>query len=360
MNIGGIANYILSLSGAFRDKGAEVLIASSGGNLEDELKKIGITNKHLDIKTKFEFSPKVLKSAFILSKIIRDAKVDIVHAHTRVSQVSALLASRMTKVPLVTTCHGFFKKRSRGVFDTWGVKVIAISDAVKSHLIDDLGLKKERIEVIYSGIDAGRFLNDYPEEDKDRIKKELALKDGPVIGTIGRLSPVKGQKFLIHALKEIISKQPDVQALIIGDGPEEGVLRNLAKSLEIADSVHFFASSLDTHKFLSVMDVFIFPSIKEGLGMALLEAMASGKACVASDIGGIGNIMKSGANGVLVEVGDTTGISDAILILLQDAELRERIGQNARALVKEKFSLLRWADEVMRFYERVLRDRVKA
>lgn len=354
LNIGGIGNYILSLSGALKKRGVTVLIASSGGDLEEELRAEGIAHKYLDIKTKFEFGPKVIKAVFNLCRIIKDEKVDIVHAHTRVSQVAAWFASRITGVPYVTTCHGFFKKRSRGVFDTWGQKVIAISDAVKDHLERDLGVTPGRIELVYSGVDIDKFSKVNLTDEAGRTKKLLGLKNSFVVGTIGRLSPVKGQRFLIEAAPSIISKMADVEFIIVGSGPEEARLKDMVKTLRLEDAVHFLSSSPQTSKFLSVMDVFVLPSVKEGLGMALLEALASGKACVASDVGGVADIIKDGTSGLLVSVGDVDGIAGAILRLMNDNALRSRLGENGRILVKDKFSLDSMADKIGDLYKNML------
>ncbi|MDD5136465.1 MAG: glycosyltransferase, partial [Candidatus Omnitrophica bacterium] len=188
MNIGGIANYILNISESLREKGMEVMVASSGGNLGNELLSRKIPHRYVDIRTKFEFGPKVIGAAFRLARIVKTEKVDIIHAHTRVSQVAVFLASKLTGVPYVTTCHGYFKLRSRKLFDTWGRRVIAISDAVKDHLKNDLGVDEERIRLIYSGVDIAKFARRYSEAGKGAIKIELGLKDAPVVGTIGRLS----------------------------------------------------------------------------------------------------------------------------------------------------------------------------
>jgi len=354
LNIGGISNYIVFLSKALKDKGAVTVVASSGGNMEKELAALGIPHKKLDIDTKFEFGPKVFKSAFTLARIIREEKIDIIHAHSRVSQAACCFASLATGVPYVTTCHGFFKKRARGIFDTWGVKVIAISDAVKAHLEKDLGVKTDRIELIYNGVDIDRFLKKYSDGEVRDIRKSLKLKDGPVIGTIGRLSSVKGQKFLIHAMAEVVSKRPDAQAVIMGDGDEEAGLKNLTKSLGLQDSVRFVSSEPDTHKFLSVMDVFVFPSVKEGLGLALLEAMAAARPCVASDVGGIRDVIEEGRNGMLVRVGDVQAMGSAIMKLLADAGMRKVLGENGRALVSLRFSLDAMGDKVIQLYRKVV------
>ena len=141
LNIGGISNYVLSLSKALKDSGVEVVLASSGGELESEFRNLGTSNNNIEIMTKSEFSPKIFISIPSIVRLIRKKRIDVIHAHTRVSQVAAWMASFATGVPFVSTCHGYFKKRARGVMDTWGRKVIAISAAVKKHLIDDLGVK---------------------------------------------------------------------------------------------------------------------------------------------------------------------------------------------------------------------------
>ena len=357
VNIGGIGNYILSLSKALESAGASVVVASSGGNLEREFEGCGIRHRRIDMLTKSELSPKVLKSIFALLSIIKEEKVDIIHAHTRVSQVAAFFASRITGVKYVTTCHGFFKKRMRKIFDTWGAKVIAISGAVRDHLEWDLGVKPGRIELIYSGVDTANFSKEYSPKEMADIKRSIGLEGGPVIGNIGRLSPVKGQRFLIEAMRQVISKAPDAQALIIGDGPEEARLRDLANGQGLGGSIHFVKSDINTADYLSIMDVFVFPSVKEGLGIALLEALAAGRACVASDIGGIGDIIENNVNGVLAAVGDSRAISEAIILLLDNMELSKKMGERGREVVRKKFALDLMAGNVMKLYEKVLKNR---
>ncbi len=357
INIGGIANYILNLSESLKAKGYDVIIASSGGNLEGEFRALKIPHRRLNIDTKFEFSPKVIISAFRLADIIRKEKIDIIHAHTRVSQVCVFFASRMTGVPYVTTCHGYFKLRARKIFDTWGRRVIAISAAVKDHLKHDLGVGSDRISLIYSGVDIDKFSRYYSDSEKDEIKSDLGLKTGPVIGTIGRLSQVKGQRYLVQAMPYILERAADAQCIIVGSGEEAFALENLANALNVKNAVCFIPSNIDTAKFLSIMDVFVFPSVKEGLGMALLEAMAAGKACVASDIGGIRDIIQNDSCGMRVPVGDIKAIANSVIALLGDKNPAKQMGSNARRFVAEQFSLDAMRANVIQLYKEVLDEK---
>jgi glycosyltransferase involved in cell wall biosynthesis len=355
MNVGGIPNYIFTLSKALEGAGIDIIVASSGGDLVPELENAGIRHMKIDIDTKSELSPKVVMSVFRVRRLIKDEGVDIIHAHTRVSQVVAFFASCLARIPYVTTCHGYFRTRARKLFDTWGLMVIAISEPVRAHLMNDLGVKPERISLVHSGVDISRFIRRYSPDEVRAIKKSYGLKDAPVVGHIGRLSSVKGQKFLVEAMKLVIRSRPDAQLFIIGNGNEGAALREIAGALGISSSVRFIDSDFDTHRLLSAMDVFVFPSIKEGLGIALLEAMASGRACIASDIGGISDIVESGSNGILVKVGDVASIASSVLKLLGDEKLRLSLGENGRKSVAERFSLEEWSKGVIKTYENVLK-----
>ena len=356
MNIGGIGQYILSLSSAMKSRGVDCVVASSGGNLEAELKKIGVKHRYVGIKTKFEFSPKVFMASSNLANIIREEKVDIVHAHTRVSQVASILASHSAGVHYISTCHGFFKPRLfRKLFDTWGEKVIAISEPVRAHLEMDFAVNPVRIELIHNGVDMSRFSKKYSVDEITGIKSLVGLKKGPVIGTMGRLSSVKGQRFLIEAMKYVISKEPSAQCLIIGDGPEESMLRIFAKDIGVESHVKFAGSIYkDVASYLACMDIFVLPSIKEGLGIALLEAMTVPLPCIASDIGGISDLIKNEENGMLVPVANSRAIGDAILRLLNNRVFSLELAGKAKEYVREKFSLDLMAEKTDKLYKEII------
>lgn len=359
-NIGGITYYIATLASALQAIGIETVVATAGGELEGELARRGIAHRRIPVATKFEFHPRVFVSGVLLARIVRAERIDVIHAHTRVSQVAAAIASRLTGVPVVTTCHGYFKKRLRRIVDTWGVKVIAISDAVYKHLEADLGVDPGRIELVYSGVDAERFARDLTDTEIREVKESLGCGQRPVVGTIGRLSPVKGQIQLIRALAILAKTRPDVFGLIIGSGGERQALEAEAAALGIAANVRFIDSTVDTRRYLAAMDVFVFPSIMEGLGIALLEAMASGRPCVASRIGGIENIISDGVTGRLAGVADPGDIAKAIGSLLADRGQAQAMGGRARALVREKFTLERMAQDVARVYEGCMKARGQA
>ena len=351
--MGGIASYVVSLARGLSGKGHEVFVASGGGDYVEKLTEEGIVHIPIPIRTKSELSPRVLISAFSLLELVKRESIDIIHAHTRVTQVASSLVSKMSKVPYVTTCHGFFKKRlGRRLFGGWGSRTIAISEAVREHLVNDFRVQKGEIDLIYNGIELAKFKN-YSENEKKDIRKGLDLKEGPVIGTISRLSPVKGHKYLIEAMKEVIGKVPDAQLLIVGDGSIKEDLISLSKALGIDKNTSFVESLFDTAPPLSIMDIFVLPSLQEGLGLSTIEALAMEKAVIASDVGGVYTVVKDNLTGLLVPSRNSGALAGAIKTLLNDEGLRLKLGREGRKLVEEKFSIGSMVEKVEQVYKKV-------
>ncbi len=242
LNLGGIGIYVFSLAKGLSKKGHRVSVLSSGGDLVRSLESNQVSHFTLDIKTRSELNPKLAAAFGRIARIIKENDIEIIHAHTRVTQVLAHMLSRKTGIPYVSTCHGFFKKRLfRRIFPCWGHRCIAISEAVREHLVNDFKVKKEAVFVVHNGVETEKFsCTKFTEEQKENFKRELGLRStAPIIGTIARLSSVKGQQYLILAMKIILQNNQPAQLLLVGDGPEKERLMQQAKELGIEDSVVF-------------------------------------------------------------------------------------------------------------------------
>jgi len=339
LNTGGITSYITNLSTGLKKRGHNLFIASSGGELFGTLKDAGIFCWYVPMNTKNEFSLKIARSAFRLSKRIKSNHIDIVHSNSRTTQVLGCILKRFNNVRHIFTCHGFFKRRlSRRIFPCWSDEVIAISAQVQEHLINDFRLSKERISLICNGIDTERF-TPVSFNNKKEAKISLGLSSNPVIGILARLSDVKGHKYLIEAMKEVLLVYPNAQLLIAGEGRMEIGLKRLARDLNINRSVHFVSNAIDTRKIISALDLFVLPSLQEGLGLALMEAMSMGLAVVGSAVGGIKTLIQDRHNGLLVRPGDSLAIAQAITSLISDPDLALNLGENARKYIIKEFSL---------------------
>lgn len=361
LNTGGIGSYMVNLAGYLKKAGVDVSVASSGGILESKLKDSGIPHATIDIKTKSEFGFKTFKVLPSLLNLVRDGDFDIVHAQTRVAQVAGQLVKFKTGVPLVTTCHGFFKHRRLGrrIFPCWGDKVIAISESVSRHLVEDLGVDPGRVSLVYSGIDLGRYSALRSGQDAGELKKSVGISEGAfLVGSIGRLSPEKGYTYLIEAFKRALEKRPSMQLLIVGEGREKDLLVRQARESGVSGEV-FFASGNDAplEEYLSLMDVFCLVSLSEGLGLSLIEAMAAGRACIASDVGGLAELVSREKDGVIVPPENAGALSEAILRLAENDALRKQLGDAAREKAMNNFSIERSGEKTVEVYRQVLKSK---
>jgi glycosyltransferase involved in cell wall biosynthesis len=347
MNFGGISSYTFSLAKILVELGHDVYCASSNGDICAQLEKNGIRYLPIPINTKSELSPKVLISLIKLLLFHRKEKFDILHAQTRVTQVLAWYFSKITKIPYVTTCHGFFRKHmGRQIFPCWGQIVFAISDAVKKHLMIDFYVPSKNIALVPNGIEVEKFT--VAEKRADPKYKDRA------VGIIARLSSVKGHIYLIQAMAEVIKEFPDAKLYIFGHGNNKYELVRLVEKLKITENVFFLPAVSNTAKVLQEIDIFVMPSIQEGLGLSILEAQASGLPVVASNVGGIPTIVKHDISGLLCPPKNPAALSGAILRLMEDRGLAIRLGQKGRQDVESMFNLQIMTSKIEKVYKEVL------
>jgi glycosyltransferase involved in cell wall biosynthesis len=270
--------------------------------------------------------------------------------------VLSQIASRKTRVKYVATCHGFFKAKGlRVLFPCWGDKVIAISEAVKSHLVNDFGVDDDKVRLIYNGIDLSKFSDNFSEMEKKEYKKRLGLNGSRVVGIISRLSDVKGHKYLFEAAAKLSKKYDDVKILVVGDGPMKGELINQVNKLGIEDKVVFRNSTPQVARHLAIMDIFVMPTLQEGLGLSIIEAMAMSRPVIAFDVAGVKTLIKDNLTGLLVPLRDTTALKDAIERLFKDRELARRLAENGKKLILENFTVESMVKDVEELYKELLK-----
>ncbi|MFA5038251.1 MAG: glycosyltransferase family 4 protein [Candidatus Omnitrophota bacterium] len=352
LNLGGVSVYVCQLAARLAaGHGAKVFVASRGGDLQESLRAAGVSDIRIPLTTKCEFSPKVLFSALKLLPVIRREKIDVIHANTRVTQVLGSLLSLATGKPMLSTCHGYFKRRlSRLALPCWGRRVIAISDQVRDHLIYDFDVEAERINLIYNGVEAGKFIPRSSGEIR-RQKGFWGIEAGQkVAGHIGRLSSVKGQATIVLAAEALKQKRPDLRWIIVGDGKEGPRLKELITARGVQNIVRIFPSQGDTSLALASMDVFVMPSLQEGLGISILEAQAQGVPVVASRVGGIPTVIEDGATGLLVPPQDPRSLAQAVEKFLDEPDWASGVVRKARLHVTERFSLDIMAEKTYKVY----------
>ncbi len=354
LHIGGIERYTITLANALQRMGHSVFVASAGGELEKELSP-EIKVVRVPMGTKSVVSPKITATVFKLWELVKEEKIEVIHAQTRVSQFAACMLSSMTRVPYVSTWHGFYRPHFfRKVLPCWGEVTIAISRVVYDHLKDDFKRDEKKIRLIYNGLDVSRFTHVYTAQEKLEIRKRYRLKEGPVVGIIARLSEEKGHIILLEAFKDLLNDIRGAQLLIVGEGRMGNKIKARVSELGIEDNVCFCGSTLSTHDFLSVMDVFVRPSTIEGFGLTVVEAMMMGVPVVSTNVGDFKVMLDDGEVGVLADPFDARHLKEAIKSILTDGELAGRIRTAARKYAESHFSADRMAKQVEKVYREVI------
>jgi glycosyltransferase involved in cell wall biosynthesis len=262
-----------------------------------------------------------------------------------------------------------FKRRAFNlVFSRFVERVTAVSGGVKSALCRMEGFPPERVEVVYNGIDLGRYVR-VDAKERQEARRRLGLPgDAPVVGTVGRLDPIKHYTVMLAAFRRLRADHRDARLVVVGDGPERGRLESLAGLLDLSRSVHFLGPRLDVDLILPAFDVFALSSLSEGLPMTIIEAMAAGVPIVSTAVGGVPEMVRDGQEALLVPASPSPLVTAADLEasshvddlaaplrrLLADPALRSRLAAAARARAMAEFSLEVIGERYRMLYEEAL------
>ena len=290
----------------------------------------------------------LMEFVWTLAVLLRE-RADLIHTHWLIPQgLIGALVHRMTGIPHVTTVHGsdlsmlkkyaFFRVICRIVVKNSSI-ITVNSSYMRQQLADVAPESRAKLRIIPMGVEPAEF-EKHPDENT-RTKKRI----GHSMLSVGRLIDWKGTVYLIEAMPRVIPRLPDTKLVIIGTGPEEAALRRRADELMAGDSIEFrgSVSQQDLIAAYHAADVFVLPSVNqsgitEGLGVVLLEAMASGCPVIGSNVGGIPDIITDGKNGFLVPERDPTLLADRIIRILSDTGLAETFRKNGHANVNESFT----------------------
>jgi len=291
-------------------------------------------------------------------RLIREEQIVLIHAHEFSAIVYGWIVARLTKIPFVGTVHGKnyywekFRRRLAYRLVSRSGHLIAVSEDLKRFIVDKVGIPASRIRVIHNGIEPGTPVSD---AEVNRCRTELGLQAGDlIIGTVGSLYPVKGHQYLLDAMPAVIKRFPNSVLLLVGRGDLEVSLKEQAKRLGIEERVRFLGMRQDVPRLLAVMHVFVLPSLSEGLSMALLEAMVSGKPVVATLVGGNPELIDHGRTGFLVQSEDARDLAANLVKLLSDPGMMQQFGRQAAERVRQQFSIGEMVDRYRDLYTRSL------
>ena len=349
----GAENVVLELSKGLREKGYNVYIGVLASNKEHALdlskfaKRAGFETLEMLFHGKISINKVMTLRDFLLSR-----HINIIHSHNYKSNFYSLIASTGLPMQRYSTCHNWpglsFKMQCYKVLDMIQLrrfdKVIAVSDAVEAQL-RRWGIKRNRTLVIQNGVDTDKFS---AKRDGPEIRKQLGI--GPtqkVIGTVSRLTEEKGHTYIIQAARELQGTNPETVFLIVGDGPLMDKLKNDAVGLPVIFAGH----RSDVDVIYAAMDIFILPSLNEGLPMVLLEAMCSGLPAIASNVGNVSNVINGTQVGILIQPENLHELLDALKSLLNDEMTRKTIGNRGKERIVNLFSRNAMAQRYHEIYQ---------
>jgi L-malate glycosyltransferase len=298
-----------------------------------------------------------------LVQLITEIQPKLLHVHTANAHSLAFLAlhipglSKERKPFLIVHRRVDFAPGSdiltRIRYAAEPVLFIAISEAV-GRVLEEHGVPRDRLRIVHSCVDTAR-IDAHSGESVADLRSEIGIPPGAdLIGAVGALVPHKGHKHLLAAMPRILSQRPDARLVIFGDGPLESELRRECWNLDIQKHVLFLGFRGDVARFLHAFDVFAHPSIEEGMGTSILDAMAARLPVVASRTGGITEIVRHGTTGWLVPPASPSELAGAIMSLLDDPRRRREFGEAGRKLVESQFSVENLGDRVLDVYAEAL------
>lgn len=362
LTVGGTEGQLLELASRLDNRRFSVLVCSLKGEgpLARDMKARGVRVVTLDGRGTWD-----VRVLVRLAGLLRRERPDILHAFLGLANLAASVVGRLLGVPVIIWSYRdleVWKTRAQWLVDRlavrWADAITCCSDAVRQFVLAHLHGQERKCVTVYNGVDLEAF-----RSPRAASRSELGLRDGvPVIGTVARLDePKKGLAVLLHALARLAGEAgvPPWQLVLVGDGPAREDLQRLAARLGLSERVIFAGLQRDVAAVLPLMDLFVCPSLYEGFGIAVVEAMASGRPVIASATGGITEIVVPGETGLLVPPGEAAALADAIRHLLSHPEQAKAMGTRGRQLVREKFSIETAVQRHQQLYESLWKRRAE-
>lgn len=356
--IGGGELKLLELIKYLNKDKYNIIIGSvgQGGPLQKEFEKVAPVYVFFK-KHKFDFT-----QVFKVAKLMRKHNIHIVQTTLFYADVIGAYAAVLANVPIVLSWEAVtqpYRNRHLIAYKLANRKmdrVIAVSHAIRKQLIEERNVKPEKVMTIQYGVDLKRF------SSKNRKLKKYDIgcaQNSLIIGTVARFTRQKGHTYLINAAPQIVEKFPHVRFVFIGDGPLRFDLENQIKKLKIEKYFKFLGFRQDVEDLLQLFDIFLLPSLYEGLPNVVLEAMASAKPVIATAVDGTVEAVETGITGFLIPSEKPEAISKTINFLLKDPQKIRAMGEKGRKRAKLYFSMEKQIKQFEEMYDSLIAKKVK-
>lgn len=333
MTIGGVAKCILKLCKALNNKNKIFIASKEGGELLPEFEKMGIYNYPIiDVGSKSPHN--IILNMNIITKIVKEQKIDIIHSHHRMTTLLAKAVSSLTQVKVIHTQHLCIEDKFKLTkLALSNIPVITVSEAAKRILIQKSRLKGENITTIYNTIET-----QCENKVVDSKLLELKQKGYFIVAQVSRIIDYKGVYDFVKIAKETTNVNNKIKFILLGDGPELNNIREIVKTENLENCIYLLGSKDNIIEHLKHIDLLLLCSYIEGLPLAPLEAFSQGVPVIATNIDGTNEEIEDGYNGYLVEMKDIEGFKNDILRLYNDKDLYILMKNNSKKIFREKFN----------------------
>ena len=328
-----------------------VCSVGQGGPLQKEFEALDVRTEVFEKKGKYDIS-----LIGKVARLIREENIDVVQTTLFYADVIGTLAARMAgKIPVVSweaITEPYRKKHLLAYWlaSRWFSVSVAVSDAIRRQVIEERRVSPDKAMTIHYGVDTEKF---HPMH-RNVLRKEIGLnRKEKILGTVARLAEQKGHCYLLDAAPSILQEHPDVHFVFAGDGPLRSELESQTCRNNLNGHVHFLGFRSDVRELMSEFDVFVLPSLWEGLPNVVLEVMACGKPVVATAVDGTPEAIVDGETGLLVPPRDPKALAEAIIKLLGDEKNIKTMGIKGRERVEQSFSLETQIDRFVELYEKL-------
>ncbi len=359
LDLGGTETQMVQVVGKLDRIGYDVTVVClhKGGPLRETLAEAGIKVVDYTKPPGSLISLKGIVQILSFARFIRREEFDVVHANDLWANLIAVPAGRLAGVPMVISSqrdlahlwwYTPFRKKVIQKIHKWAHCVIANSVAVRQMLQEEFHIPEEHVRVIHNGVDLTRF--DGARDSRQKLFPDFDPQWKLIVTVANMHSAVKGHYELIEAARIVRDSIPEARFLLVGDGEERLKLEEAVRSAGMQDRIVFLNSRSDVSEVLSCCDLFVLPSRAEGLPNALLEALAAGLPVIATAVGGVPDIIEDGVNGVLIPPQNPAALADALLRVLKNPRLSEKLGRGGRDRVRTNFSFDHTISELRRIY----------
>jgi glycosyltransferase involved in cell wall biosynthesis len=296
--------------------------------------------------------------------LVRRQKIDLLHLHGYSAANFGRLAARKIGIPAVMHEHAVLKVLPHQYVMDWLLRnktdvAVGVSKSVRAFLMRGRSVPAHKTCVIGNGVNINNFITaDSAKVQAFRQRFGIESRH-KLIGTVARLHEEKGNRFFVMAAPQVLREFPDARFIIVGDGPLRKELEKLAEDLDLRGKLHFAGFVSDVAVALAAIDIAVMASLREGFGIALIEAMAAGKPVVATSVGGMREIVQHEENGLLVPPANGTAMAAALVRLLKDSAFSRQLGEAARQRSKA-FSIEHNVEALEKLYMEILRNERKA